>query len=152
MITDHLRHLSKYPSLLPHLQEIIAYLDANDISQWEEGRYPILGEAVYMMIQQYTTQPQSNKKWESHKKYIDLQIVLSGEEYMCYHPIDLLTVSDAYKEEEDYMLYHNDVESFSYIKVPQDYFCVFYPEDGHKPGIHLEQERAVKKAVIKIAV
>lgn len=152
MITDQMSNLSKYDKVLPHVQSIIAYLNANDITQFEEGKYSILGEEVYMMIQNYTTQPEGNKKWESHKKYIDLQIVLSGEEFMCYHQVDLLNVSDDYKEDDDYMLYHNDVEEFSYIKVLKNHFCIFYPADGHKPGIHMQHERTVRKAVIKIAV
>lgn len=152
MISDKLSNLLNYKSILPYTQEIIAYLQANDISLLEEGKYPLVGEEVYMMIQHYKTQPETAKKWESHKKFIDLQIVISGEEYMCYNQIDLLTISDPYKEEEDYMLYQNDLEEFSFIKVMKDHFCIFFPTDGHKPGIHIKHEQTVKKAVIKIAV
>ena len=152
MITDSLNNLYKYENLVPYLKDIVNYLKNNNLSLLNGGRYEILGNSVFVLIQEYHTQPASEKFMESHKKYIDIQIVLDGQEFMGYSPKELLKVKDPYNNENDIIFYENDLKEESYINVRKDHFCIFFPEDSHKPGLHLSVVRRVRKAVIKVAV
>jgi YhcH/YjgK/YiaL family protein len=69
---------------------------------------------------------------------------------MVYSPVHLLKVKNPYNEEKDVTHYENDSQKHSSLFIPQNYFCIFFPEDAHKPGLHLLKEQNIKKAVIKV--
>jgi YhcH/YjgK/YiaL family protein len=150
MIADALENLVNYQQVIPHSKEILNYLAAKDISFLDAGKYQVLGESAFILIQDYLTKPETEKRWESHKKYIDIQIVLKGKEFMGYSHANLLKIKEAYSEEKDIMFYENDSEEHCMLSVPHNCFCLFYPEEAHKPGIHVSKESAIKKAVIKV--
>ncbi len=152
MILDQLNMLDLYRESLPHSKEIVGFLESHDIYALSEGQYPIKDELAFIIIQNYTTRPETEKKWESHRKYIDVQVVLDGSEHIGYRPIDSLSLADDYNEENDYTIYPNDQLEASYLKLSKGDFAIFYPNDAHKPGIHLLNQCLVKKAVIKTAV
>jgi YhcH/YjgK/YiaL family protein len=151
MIIDTLENLSKYQATIPFSHEILDFLGKNSLSALEVGKYPIEGDSVYLSIQEYTTKPENEKRWESHQKYIDIQIMISGTEYMGYTPISSLAFKDEYNETKDIIFYQDSSDNTgSAVLVPANSFAVFYPQDAHKPGYHLTTESAVKKAVIKV--
>ena len=152
MITDSLDNLYKYENLVPYLKEIVNYLKNNNLSLLNGGRYEILGNSVFVLIQEYQTQPASEKFMESHKKYKDIQIVLDGQKFMGYSPTELLKIKDPYNKESDIIFYENNLKEESYINIRKNHFCIFFPEDAHKPGLHLSIVPKVRKAVIKVAV
>ena len=152
MLTDSLENLNKYQQVIPHSKEILDYLGNTNIFSLAVGKYQIEGDSVFILIQEYKTKIQSEKKWESHRKYIDIQIVLAGQEFIGYSPINFLKSKDGYSEEKDIIFYEDDSEEHSRIFVPRSYFGLFFPEDAHKPGVHISNESTVKKAVIKVAV
>ena len=152
MISDSLDNLKKYSDLIPFSGEIGNYLEANDLLLLKGGKHEIVKGSVFVLIQEYFTKPVSEKFWESHKKYIDIQIVLDGKEYMGYSPIDFLKIKDAYNEENDIVFYENDSDEHSSVMTQKNHFCVFFPDDGHKPGLHIKDVSRVKKAVIKVLI
>ena len=147
-----LKNLSKYSSIIPHSQEIFRYLNAVNISSLENGKIQIEGESAFVLIQEYMTRRESEKRWESHRKYIDIQIVLEGQEFMDYSPSAVLTPQDDYSEENDIIFYRDDSQGHGRLFVPQDHFCIFFPGEAHKPGLHVSREVAIKKAVIKASM
>lgn len=147
-----LNNISKYSHLIPFIKEIESYLKENDIFSLSGGKYEIAGDSAFILIQEYFTKPGNEKLWESHKKYIDIQIVLDGKEYMGYSPVNFLKIKDPYNEENDIIFYENDSKEHGYVMTQKDHFCVFFPEDGHKPGIHVSEIYKVKKAVIKVSI
>jgi YhcH/YjgK/YiaL family protein len=150
MIIDTLENLKKYESILPFSKEILNYLGTTDLLSLEDGKFQVAGDSVYILIQEYLTKPESEKKWESHKKYIDIQIVLSGEEHMGYCPAHLLKISEPYNEVKDVIFYDNDSPEYSKLLIPQNYFAIFFPGDAHKPGYYILKEERVRKIVFKV--
>ena len=71
---------------------------------------------------------------------------------MGYSPVEFLKVKDPYNETSDIIFYENDSKEHSNVMVQNNYFCVFFPQDAHKPGLHLSVDQKVRKAVIKVAV
>jgi len=152
VIADALENLNKYGPIIPHSKEISDYFNKTNISSLETGKYQIAGESVYILIQEYLTKNDSEKKWESHKRYIDIQIVLSGQECIGYSPSHFLALEGEYSDEKDIMFYKNDTQQHCELLVPRDHFCLFFPGEAHKPGLHVSRRESVKKAVIKVMV
>ena len=46
----------------------------------EDGRHPIDGEAIFALVSTYETEPEGARSFEAHRKYIDVQYLLSGRE------------------------------------------------------------------------
>jgi YhcH/YjgK/YiaL family protein len=151
MLTDTINNLSRYDSIIPHIKSIGRYLDKNNIKLLDPGKYPIENEAAYLLIQNYTTNHESDKKWESHRKYIDIQLVLSGFEYIGYCPAKSLIPTEDYNESKDIIFYKEIKDGFSRLYIQADTFAVFSPGEAHKPGCHISEPSAVKKAVFKIS-
>jgi len=88
-------------------------------------------------------------KLEAHRKYIDVQYVISGEEQMGYVPLNGQQILEPYKEENDIIFFTGEK---SFIKVSSGMFAIFFPEDVHMPGIMTKQSLPVKKLVIKVRI
>ena len=152
MIIDLVKNLPRYGNVIPHSRPILDFLVKCDLAALSPGKYDIVGEYTFILVQEYTTKNDSEKKWESHRKYMDIQIVVSGLESMCYAPADALTIMEPYNEQNDVEFYIDDSRPHSRLTVSRNQFCLFYPEESHKPGLHVTEESRIKKAVIKVAV
>ena len=109
------------------------------------GRYELDGGAYYI-AQECNLRERESAKFESHKRFIDIQYILDGEEDMEVADISTLTLSDEYDEEADYMLHTGEGALISFK--PGD-FAVYFPTDGHKPSLGVGRTR---KIVVKIPV
>ena len=111
----------------------------------ELGRYE-LDNGAFCLVQDCKQRPRDGAKFESHKRYIDIQYIVEGEEDMEVADIDTLTLTDEYDEQDDYMLYEGRGALLHFKKGD---FAVYFPEDGHMPSIG---DGRTKKVVIKIPV
>lgn len=139
---------SIYPKILG---EVIAYLQENfeKIKDFENGRYNIDGDNVFMNIGEATTQEKELKKPESHKKYIDVQLLLEGEEVFGFGIDDGSYVAIESNEEKD-VYFYEDIKNESFIKAKSGDFNIFFPADIHRPGVKNEESSKIKKAVVKV--
>lgn len=150
MITDRLENASLYFGLGERIAAALRYLKDNDCTKLSAGKHPIRGEQIFALVQDNTTKPRHEGKWEAHKKYIDVQFVASGNEEMGYANISTLKVTHPYDDKDDYWLFEG---KGSYITVPAGCFAIFLPEDGHIPGVAIaDKPSAVRKVVVKVAV
>ncbi len=118
----------------------------------EEGTHYLRGEEMYGMIQSYETKDRSDRLWESHRKYVDLQYCLSGGEVIDWEKIEKLTPDGDYMADKDAILYQKtETPSVSLIMQPGRYALLF-PEDGHRPGVIDGAHPGTKKVVVKIAL
>lgn len=150
MIADTLERLADYSGSVPGLGRVIEFLGSTDLGSLGIGRHAIDGERIYLLIQEYATKPAAEKKWEAHRAYVDLQIVVSGRESMGYAPVGRLDPAQAYNAEKDVAFYDDGGRPESEILVGAGGFCVFFPTDAHRPGCHAAGESAVRKAVVKL--
>ena len=114
------------------------------------GKYD-LENGVYVSVQEYTTKARSEAKYEAHKKFIDIQMILSGKELIAVSPIEKMTISDEYNEEKDFMLFHHNDECTDYVLEAGD-FLILYPQDVHMPGVCVNEKSPVRKIVVKVPV
>jgi YhcH/YjgK/YiaL family protein len=116
-----------------------------------DGRYEIKGNDVYAVVQSYSTEAPENRKLESHKKYIDIQYIVSGRELMGWLPISELEIMTPYSEDKDVVFYHQKEGMSQFVLMP-GIFAVFYPDDAHMPCCFVDKPEQVRKIVVKVRV
>lgn len=131
---------------------VIAYdfLRKFDEDTVEDGRYD-LEKGIYVNVETYFTQKRCMAKFESHRKYIDIQYLISGKEIITVAPANVLEVSDRYDDNKDIIFYKSSVEGVDYLLTPKS-VLLFKPEDAHMPCICVDDIGENRKVVIKIPV
>lgn len=131
------------------VRRAIEYARTHDLLSLEPGRHDIDGDALYANVSEYTTKLFDECAFEAHKRYIDVQMILSGEERIDCQFVGKLAAGD-FNEADDFMLLEGEAGA-ACTMVPGT-FVVCFPEDGHKPGIAVGEPAPVKKAVFKVLV
>ena len=114
------------------------------------GKQELDGENLFVSIDEYTTMDKSETCYESHKKYIDIQYIIEGEELIGLTTLDKVKVTEPYNEGKDIAFY--EFEGGEYIKVTPENFVVFFSEDLHRPMMKVDENSNVRKIVVKILI
>lgn len=115
----------------------------------EKGIYE-LSPRVKAIVSEYTTKEVNEKGYEAHRDYIDIQYLISGQEKICCLPLEYLKKTKAYNKEIDAAFYTEANINPQEILIGNGFFAIFYPQDGHEPGLCLGKADIVKKVVIKV--
>jgi YhcH/YjgK/YiaL family protein len=150
MIFDNIRNADLYARLGPRFQQAFAYLQQTDLdlSALPVGRIELDGKALYVMVQEYNSKTPEQGKWEAHRRYIDLQYIVSGTERMGYALLSRLTLGD-YNPDKDFQALSGQGD---FLTLSSGDFMLLWPNDGHMPGMAVQSPSPVKKVVIKIAI
>ena len=105
MIIDQLNNAVFYRGLSRRIAAGLKFLAQTDCRSLAPGRHAIDGDNVFALAQEYQTKPRSQGVWEAHRRYIDIQYVVSGIEIMGYAPISALAVTQPYSAEKDCALF-----------------------------------------------
>ncbi|RYA65627.1 YhcH/YjgK/YiaL family protein, partial [Enterobacter cloacae complex sp. 2DZ2F16B1] len=97
-------HHPECAGLSPVLLEAVRLAVKAQPQQCEPGRYDLQGDDIYMNVMRFATQPAESKKAELHEKFIDIQILLEGEETIHYGVVDSARECETWHHEEDYRL------------------------------------------------
>jgi len=129
--------------------DINARIQSMDYDQYEKIE---ITSDIFAIEQSYNTRKSEKSLFESHMKYIDIQLLISGEEVIEVVRTDLLKIDSEYNEENDYSLYKASPNSSKIIMQKGD-FSIFFPKDGHMPGIQKSNKsQRVFKTVVKFPV
>jgi len=149
MIIDKLQNAFLYYGISEKIATSLKYLENNDLSEFQNGKYEIENDEIFVIIQDYNSKPLSEGKFEAHRKYIDIQYIIKGSEKMGYTNVHKLKSSTEYDEDKDIIFVEGGGD---FVTANEGFFAVFMPEDAHLPGIKSKTSEYVKKAVIKIKV
>ena len=152
MITSTLAQLHWYKSISPNFEKAITYALSTDLASIETGKYPIDGENVLAIVNEYTTKPVSECDPESHRDYADIQIMITGAERFGYTPLVDQQASTPYRPENDVAFYSIPPEELNYITLQPGQFIIFFPSDIHQPEVFIQQPGFVRKVVLKVAL
>ncbi|VGO20335.1 YhcH/YjgK/YiaL family protein [Pontiella sulfatireligans] len=147
MILDTLSNAAKYAGLKVGISEAFGFLDQPGLADLEDGKYEILGDRVFALVQRRSGRKIEGALLEGHRRYIDIQYVISGEESMGWSPREGLASSVEYNQEKDLEFFEGEPESI--VRVPPTGFAVFLPSDAHLPLIG---SGPIHKVVVKVAV
>lgn len=111
-----------------------------------------LADGNFAINQAYSARDRADGFFESHRRYIDVQVILGGAEYMEVDDISRLKVSQEYNEERDFLKYH-DVQTASRLLMRAGDAAIFHPADGHMPSLRIDGGPvSVFKTVVKVPV
>ncbi|MAC84282.1 MAG: YhcH/YjgK/YiaL family protein [Arcobacter sp.] len=110
----------------------------------------MISEDIFVLKQAYYTKNREDCFFESHKKYIDIQFMVKGEEYMDVCDLDSLEIETNYVEKTDFIKYKGKENGTSKLLITENCLAIFYPSDAHQPCVKVENKELIYKAVIKI--
>ncbi len=148
MIIDNMKNAARYAGVHKGFAEGFAFIERAKKEDLAVGKYEIDGDNVFAMVQEYNSKLPSVAKTESHEKYIDIQYILSGMEAMYTLDVEKLTVKE--RPEGKDAIFYEDHALFSRLVLGADEFAIFYPGEGHKPGVAFDEPAPVRKVVVKI--
>lgn len=147
MIVDNIENCEKYYSLNNGIKLAFEFFKSHNLKDFEAGSYNIDGDNLYVNINEYETK--EVQKLEAHRKYIDIQIMLNGEEFMGYTNIKNTKPSVPYDNGKDLIFLQGETDK---ILATTDNFFIFFPEDAHQPSLCAKNPNKVKKAVFKVKI
>lgn len=141
-----------YVEFPPILREALAFLRAHDFKKMADGHYPIRGEQCYANLDRYTTREADACFPETHQRFVDIQYLVEGEEYLGWCPLSPeLSVHTPYDAARDVTFYERLVPESNLVLLPGS-FAVLFPEDVHRPQVATEDGPApVTKVVVKVS-
>ena len=149
MILDSLKNKAQYAALHPRFQAVFDFIDNNDVASLPCGRHDIDGDNIFVMVQELDLREVSAARLELHRKYIDIQLLLSGpnEIFGWSEKKGCLTAETEFDEQKDIQLFTDIPQCF--YSVGEGQFSILFPEDGHAPMLG---EGHVKKCIFKVAL
>lgn len=154
MIVDQLDNAAFYHGLGSRFVTALNYLQQTDLASLPDGKVNVQGEDVLAMVQSYDSRlatPQT--QWESHRKFVDIQYIVQGDEKMGYCRLDELDITLPFDADKDVMLFKAKADThYDFVRVGAGMFTIFAPQDAHLPGMAIDQPVPVKKVVMKISL
>lgn len=148
MVLDSLKNSERIECLHPLFKQAFDYIKSADFSKMEDGKYELDGNRLFVSVASIFGKDKKEAAIETHKKYIDIQLPLLGVEKIGWKAgSELQEESVPYNEEKDIAFYVDRPTAFTKIYPGQ--FAIYFPEDGHAPGIG---EGAIRKVVVKVRV
>ena len=147
MIIDTIDNARIYRGAHPLLDAALGLLEARMREPVAEGRMDIAGADLYLIASRGQGKKPGDARLESHRKYVDLHLLLEGEEAIGWKPTDECTEpASPYDREKDVMLF--DDRPLVWLPLLPGSFAVFFPGDAHAPMV---SQGVVRKIVFKIA-
>lgn len=145
--TDASEFARQYALNKTYWDKAFAFLKEHDLNNIAKGKYVIDADNVTASVTIDSSKDLEKTKWESHRRFVDLQYVIDGEELIGLYPVNKATLVKEYDEKKDVANY--TAEGKLYSAKPGTFF-LFFPSDAHRPNITPGGNKPVKKIVIKI--
>lgn len=138
-------HLTKHPAWY----QAFEWIRNNASSRPSFGIHPIMGDSMFANVMEYETVDRSAARYESHRKYVDLQYTISGSELIEWSLARTLRAAGSYDAEKDLQFYLPS-DSRTSVHMPPNHFGIFFPQDAHMPKLCTGADKSVYKLVVKI--
>ena len=149
MILDLLANRTWYHPLHPRLQPAFDWLAAQDWAKLADGKVAIDGENLHASIEAGTTAAPAARKFESHRRYLDIQYLISGGERMGWCPAAGVQPGEAAGPD---LWFHPEPKVTQQVIVTPGSFVIFFPMEAHKPCCLLADKPApFRKCVVKVS-
>lgn len=152
MIVDRIENIAKYAPVLEGLDKAAAFVQDFWKEPKADGRYEIDGDRIFANVSTYDTKDREGAQFEAHKKYVDLQAVICGEEAIGWAELsdNLTETSEEYSKGGDIAFYTGDIVVNTVL--PAGHCALLFPQDAHMPCLYTGKDRKVTKIVVKIAL
>lgn len=126
------------------------FLATTDLENVGLGRHELEGDSLFANIQEYTTKNEVDTRFEAHRKYADIQYLISGVEKIGLTALEKTTITEPYNSEND-IAFMTAGENNYRLATPEC-FLVFFPDDAHRPCVKADENIAVRKVVMKVLI
>jgi len=148
MILDSLENTGLYESIHPRFKQAFDFLRSTDLVALPLGKIELDGKNLFVNVVEIPGKTADVAKMETHNKYIDIQVPISTPEKMGWIAGNSLKeVTDPYNAEKDITFFADKATNFIVVQPLE--FTVFFPQDGHQPGL---VDGMFKKLIVKILV
>lgn len=120
------------------------FLSTGGCASLPVGNHAIVGDDVFVMIQEYTQQ-EKEPDYEAHDVYADIQLVLQGSERFRWGFGLLGDLKGDFRPV-------TGVEKYVEFTLRENQFVVFLPGEAHAPGLPEKTPAFCRKAVVKVKV
>lgn len=135
--------------LSPVLANILNTVRQYDLPGLALGRHEIDGDRVFMNVMELVTEPAESKRAEIHQEYLDIQILIGGEERIDYGLPGSWDSDDPYDASKDLQML--DIKrSPQTLNLTPGMYVIFFPLEPHKPGCQVRGAKNIKKVVVKV--
>ena len=148
MILDIVDRGHHYADMHPLFGRAFEFLRATDVDALPPGRHELEGERLYLLIDDVVGRGRADARLEHHRRYIDIQLCLSGDEHIGWLPLGCCNKRDGEFDAARDIGFFNDAPQ-TWIHLAQGTFTIFFPADAHAP---LAGAGPVRKAVLKVLV
>ncbi|MFC7336582.1 YhcH/YjgK/YiaL family protein [Haloferula chungangensis] len=108
-----------------------------------------LTDGLFLIEEAYQTKAPSDVRWEAHREWADVQLILAGFEKMEVANLNNLTLQEDLSPQRD-MQYFGAYDHGSVLQFEAGDAAIFLPVDAHRPGLQTAREELVRKVVIKV--
>ncbi|MGF1763267.1 YhcH/YjgK/YiaL family protein [Aliivibrio kagoshimensis] len=134
-----------HAKIIECIKQVKELLDNNS----QHGTYPLIDDKAFFFVVDEHTQALEERRSEIHQRYIDVQIVLKGEEKFGYCEQTFLSIEEDQLAEND-VAFSEDLVDEKFEVLGEGDFIIFHTKQPHRPLIAVNQPAPVKKVVIKI--
>ncbi len=129
-------------------EKAFTFLAQENLKNLKTGRYELDSTNLFVNIEEYNPKKVEEAQYEAHRRYADIQYVVSGKELISVIPIDQTVITTAYEEEKDILFLAAAIEN-NRLATPEQFF-IFFPNDAHRPSVRTEDSTLVRKVVVKV--
>jgi len=135
----------------PYFNTVFEIINKIDFSKIDDGTFRTeTDDFFYLLVTYKTKDDMSQANAESHRKYIDFQYIVYGEELIGYSGNADSRLSDTGYDTVKDIEYYSIVSNESFFIMKKDMFAIFYPNEIHRPGLSNKEPRSVRKVIFKI--
>ena len=147
MIFTHKKDCGRYQGITPNLDVALQFIQTTDLDALEPGKHSISGQDVWVRISDVTTKPEEEAVLEAHLDFLDIQMVLRGEEIIRYGFRGRMTRVTDICPERDVSLYSGPSQP---ITLTGGQLLILFPDDVHAPALTKGEPSVVRKALFKV--
>lgn len=147
MITDHVSHLSQYAALGRNFETAARFVAGLDLDAVAVGHYDVDGERVFANVVERDL-VETPARWEFHRRYADIHLLLSGSETIGSTPMSRLSDPPAVDEAADCATL--DGLTGVMVDLRPGEFVIVLPQDVHLPNVPGENGPRSKKMILKV--
>ena len=139
-----------YRGIHPNLDLALEHITPEFLAALRDNqRVELKGDLVYCTRFTYETIPQEESCFEAHRRYLDIHIMVEGEERVDVNRPEDLKLTDA-QEGNDFYAYQGESWHSTVLKPGE--FLVVFPGDAHRIKVQVDGPKTVSKAVFKVCI
>ncbi len=150
MLYGNIHHKESYAFLPEKLQACFRYFAEQDLASRDKGSYEIDGKKFFVNLVNYETTDREKRFWEAHREYLDVHVLLTGQERIDMAFIENMKTGE-FVPKDDFLPMEGPMQG-SVDLLRQGDFLICWPEDAHRTAVCVKEPVTIKKAIFKVRI